>query len=517
MIRLQLTNRQMAAYETLRASDLSDIPALCRKLGHDPNLVLKDVNLDGFDLSKADYTGLSFDGCSLNRVKVQVKDYDRIVADSSATISEPELVSGPAAKYKSKDPIEIAREAALVAKRSGAIKITLDSTVFSTLEALPQEFGDIPSLKAFEIVHGGALTDLSSLLPLNGLREISVLKGNRIELAQFEKFSRLAVLRLAEGQFENFGFLTHMTSLTELVLNRVVSNDLSPLSALVGLRKLHLEGARIVDLSPLSRMTSMVDLNLKRSAVQDLTPLSRLTNLRKLRLERATVSDLTPLSHMSDLTELNLNEAIAEDLSPLAGMTEMRILSLNWSMTKELTPLADMTALIELNLNHALARDLTPLSGMIRLKKLDLHNSTAADLSPLSNMVGLKWLTLNNTRTKDLKPLSRLTALEKLNLDNALVKDLAPLAKMTSLVSLDLHNASVKDLSPLSGMKSLKKLGISNVQATDMSPVLGLDSLEQIILPRRCRDDPDVVKLASRNIEIQFGGKKRHWTRDSQR
>lgn len=137
----RLTKRQMAAYEALKASDLSDLPALCRQLGHDPNLVLKDVNLDGFDFSKADYTGLSFDGCSLNRVKIQVRDFDRIVADSSATISEPELVCGPPRKHESRDPIEIAREAALVAKRSGAIKITLDSKVFSTLEALPQEFG----------------------------------------------------------------------------------------------------------------------------------------------------------------------------------------------------------------------------------------------------------------------------------------------------------------------------------------------------------------------------------------
>jgi Leucine-rich repeat (LRR) protein len=161
--------------------------------------------------------------------------------------------------------------------------------------------------------------------------------------------------------------------------------DISPVRALVGLRKLTCNGSGsgkgiLLDLSPLKGMP-LTFLDCGWNPTFDLAPLQGMP-LSDLLCGGTQISDLSPLKGMP-LQSLDFDMTAVFDLSPLKAM-----------------PLTRLTCVMT-NVS-----DLSPLKGM-PLTALDFHQTRVSDLSPLTTMP-LRFLASNDTPVSDLTPLKEL-------------------------------------------------------------------------------------------------------------
>ena len=171
------------------------------------------------------------------------------------------------------------------------------------------------------------------------------------------------------------GVVTELQFLTDKV------TDISPVRALVGLRRLNCGGTR------------------GEGKLDDLSLLKGM-NLTTLACAGTQVEDLSPLKGMQ-LTELNVWYTPVSDLTPLQGMP-LTILGCGGTQVAELSPLKGMK-LDELNVWGTPVPDLSPLKGM-KLTTLACGSTPVSDLSPLQGMM-LKTLHFDHTPVSDLSPL----------------------------------------------------------------------------------------------------------------
>lgn len=191
------------------------------------------------------------------------------------------------------------------------------------------------------------------------------------------------------------------------------------------------------------------DLMIRGLVLEDLSPIRALSGLKRLFINVESVYDLAPLQGM-ELSRLAIYGPGVSDLFPLQGM-RLKELNLSGSVSiADLSPLKGMP-LESLTLAGTQASDLEPLRGM-RLKHLNCDSSNVSDLSPLQGMP-LTALEILNTRVKDLSPL-RDMPLINLNCTNAPVDDacLEQLKGCKNLQSLLLKGTNVT----MAGIEELK-------------------------------------------------------------
>ena len=146
----------------------------------------------------------------------------------------------------------------------------------------------------------------------------------------------------------------------DLTISALGVNDLSPLRALTGLRRL--------DASGLWDNTAKMEL---RSGLRDLEPL-RGMKLESLVLHHTTITDLEPLRDMK-LDVLDIGSTKVTDLAPLRGMPLKRLV-VAWTLVRDLSALEGMP-LVELRCGNSNVTDFSPLR---KLSVKELH----ADLDP---------------------------------------------------------------------------------------------------------------------------------------
>lgn len=132
--------------------------------------------------------------------------------------------------------------------------------------------------------------------------------------------------------------------------------DITPLSALTGLRELHLTWVvHIHSLEPLRDLTQLTQLAIDVTEVTSLQPLSNLCGLLDLNLRECRdlpYSGLGPLSLCTALKVLditcmeNCDRESAFDLGPLASCRDLRRLYIDEGDTLDLTPLQGLPKLV---------------------------------------------------------------------------------------------------------------------------------------------------------------------------
>jgi serine/threonine-protein kinase len=163
-----------------------------------------------------------------------------------------------------------------------------------------------------------------------------------------------------------------------LAISALGLSNLSPLSALAGLRTLEITG--------------YWDEGEKReykSALADLGPL-RALRLESLSIHHTLVSDLSPLKDMK-LETLDVSSTEIADLSPLRGLP-LKKLDLSWTHVRDLSPLKGMP-LAEFKLNKI---DVTDYSPLLSLPLRDLrgdfepqkHRALVSSLKTLETING---------------------------------------------------------------------------------------------------------------------------------
>src|SRR5262249_55818622 len=127
-------------------------------------------------------------------------------------------------------------------------------------------------------------------------------------------------------------------------------NDISPVGALKGLRKLTCTGTapgkgKLADLSPLKGLP-LTMLNCEANPVADLTPLSGMP-LFRLSLNNTNVADLAPLREVP-LVELECSGTKVTDYSPLKGLP-LKSLTCSFKLGRDAEVLRGIKTLETLN------------------------------------------------------------------------------------------------------------------------------------------------------------------------
>ncbi|MFA6564488.1 MAG: protein kinase [Verrucomicrobiia bacterium] len=319
----------------------------------------------------------------------------------------------------------------------------------------------------------------------------------------------------------------------ELKLSSVAVNDISPLRALTGLRRLDCHGGKddhpLADLSPL-RGLQLEALDCGDSQVSNLTPLAGMP-IQELRCSSTPVSDLSPLRN-APLTRLDLFHTSVSDLSPLAK-SSLRWLNCKTTLVEDLSPLRNVP-LEELHCDapllaqHAVLLRAIPTLKIINGKpatellqavatdtpatpppaSVALPTATAAVLPPEQQLArviarlrqlnpsfdgrethkiengAVSELVFSTVAVRDLSPLRDLSGLKRLHLSpwpgqtgKGVLSDLSPLKDM-ALKTLNCANTQVSDLLPLYGMK----LEVLHCNNTAVSNLLALEEMPLTLL-----------------------------------
>ena len=112
-----------------------------------------------------------------------------------------------------------------------------------------------------------------------------------------------------------------MTSIETILLGGNEITELSPLSGLTTLRKLHVGGGGIDD--------------------QDFRQLAGLSGLENLVIHNTQISDLDPLANLTEITWLSMSGNRIYNISSLSGLTQLKYLRLEQNQVIELSPLVD--------------------------------------------------------------------------------------------------------------------------------------------------------------------------------
>jgi len=187
-----------------------------------------------------------------------------------------------------------------------------------------------------------------------------------------------------------------------------------------------------------------LDLGLRGSELRDISPIRAMPGLRRLHVDAGNLSDISPL-HGMKLTRLDLVNTVVSDLSPLHGM-DLR--SLDLSGSREITALSPLRGmpLGGLTVAYTGVSDLTPIEGM-KLTGLNCDSSRVSDLSPLRGM-SLELLHLGGLPALDLSVLKGMTSLNTLILNRMPISDLTPLRGL-ELRKLSIEGTRVSDLAIL--------------------------------------------------------------------
>ena len=356
------------------------------------------------------------------------------------------------------------------------------------------------------------------------------------------------VVDLTELEFVSSGLssldgLQRLTSLESLVIRDARRTmevgpapavDLTPLSGLTGLRRLHLAGFRVKDLSPLSALSDLDALVLQNivpeetpgemqvesaDATDDVSFLSGLTELRALTLWtmggghlRLGAEDLAGVAALPKLESLAVVGCYlpAGGLDILAGSEILRELSVTFFdfSPVDLSPLASFSSLEHLAIGGIGLADLSPLAHLASLKKLylgenrfgiwpfdnfdsskrlstSIANTQVSDLTPVGALVGLEELVIGWTEVRDFTPLALLTGLTSLSLGGEsgnLIEDISALADLAGLEHLDLGWHPINSLAPLEDLTNLKTLSFNSRSAelTDLSPLSNLTGMTEL-------------------------------------
>jgi len=293
-------------------------------------------------------------------------------------------------------------EAALAqVKKEGKLSesaLTLKNVTNDDLKKLPTLKAELTQLV---IQDSKAVTDITPLGELTGLKSLELYLDNPADFSPVAKLVNLAKLRITKGKYTSFDFLKPLSGLETLMLDSPPQEP-SAISALAGktkLKTLTFGGANIKDISPLKDAINLEFLSLYATKVTDLAPLTALKkNLKKLNLVRIPAKDLTPVGELSELAEIYIEATDFADYAPLARCTKVKMLEALASNFDKLEVIATMPDLSSLNLlKSSKVQQWDALKTAKNLDFLQVTETSFSDLTLVAHMDKLRYLYISKT------------------------------------------------------------------------------------------------------------------------
>ena len=232
-----------------------------------------------------------------------------------------------------------------------------------------------------------ALSEVSELA-IYGDSCVSVICGNKggTDASDISSYTM-------NGDAADISFVKHLTNAVAITIEGSPITDLSPLSALTGLKRLSLFGScTIKDITPLGSLTSLTHLDLGVAAIEDISALAGLTSLVSLDLNSNSISDISAISALTELTYLDVGGNDITDISAVAGLTKLTHLNASINGISDISAVQGLTELRELYLWDNDISQTGALASLTKLERLYVEYNRISDVSAIKGLTGLKRL-----------------------------------------------------------------------------------------------------------------------------
>jgi Leucine Rich repeats (2 copies) len=376
----------------------------------------------------------------------------------------------------SDDAPYLARLAAL----GWTIKPSLDGIQFEIADrALPQMKG---SADLFRQLRRPFNLHFQNVTGLEGIHYLSDIEGCTDITISAGEFTDISELR---------GF-THLPSLgiSQVPLNGHGTVDPSPLSSLINLRRLNLNGTRIRSVEFLIPLTKITYLNLGQTLVTDISPVGNLTLLESVDVRGTRIADLRPLAKDQHLTEISIGGEQIPSLDNLDHLNNLKDLSLIDQGPLDLTTVGALVNLESLGIWGPSQLNVGALHHLGKLQKLTISGFGLASITGILSPVA------------GIEAIGELTELRILSLGHLQIADISFLSKLHKLTELDLGQMPIQSIAPLRGLKALTKISLIGVPVFDVAVLLELPELNELtILGTPAREDV-LTALERRGVKI---------------
>lgn len=240
------------------------------------------------------------------------------------------------------------------------------------------------------------------------------------------------------------------------------------------------EAAELAELAP-----AEIEISARKAwAGSNIEFLSALHGVRSLHLITMRGPDLRPISGLHSLVELTITCGSRRG-TDLSGLHELKVCSLQW--LPEFEGIFDLGALEDLSIASLPARISPKLNNLTRLRNLQLLDSGIADLRALGGMPELSSLCLGAlNRITTLEPLAGLSGLKHIDINTCKgLNGIEPIVHLQSVVTFWLNNCGIiPTLKPLLNSVNLERLSFyesTNIRDGDIACLLALEKLRPTV------------------------------------
>lgn len=246
-------------------------------------------------------------------------------------------------------------------------------------------------------------TDISALVKLNKLENISMTSCGITTLSHFSEVKNLKYLNLGDvhdgNQISDVSALSQLPGVEHLALCLSLDNPVDNLDVLEGL-----EGLRV--------------LSLKNSPIKSLPFLSKLNKIEKLTLNNFGIESVQAISAPEQLKELALDDnkelVNLDSLRELTNLETLRIAGS--SKTNDATVSFELNNLRKLYLSGHEILSLDGIENLTKLTSLDITWSKVTSIEPVSKIQSLRFF---NIYQKGIEFTGTLSVIELPNLRRA--------------------------------------------------------------------------------------------------
>lgn len=301
------------------------------------------------------------------------------------------------------------------------------------------------------------------------------------DLSDLSLITFLEQLTIPEGEYENLGTISSLSSLRELKIDGVTltSENLKAIAALPKLQSLTLSRCNLSGISDLAGATNLTALDLSSNTLQDLSALKEMKELKYLNLSHNAITSLAHLSELKKLEELDVSFNALKTSTELSACTGLKKLFIGNNSLTQLGGIEKLTALTSLYAENNKLTDINHLSTCSEITDLNVSGNAITDLSPISTMPKLKELDFSSNQVAAIPKLASQDTLTSINGSSNLLTSLDALKAQSNLNYVFMeYNSGITSVVPLRECHNLVEV---NVYATGVTDVSALTSLNVIV------------------------------------
>ncbi len=333
-------------------------------------------------------------------------------------------------------------------------------------------------------LHGG-VNDISPIMELNNLKQLSIRSKEFIPDEQIEQFKKLHTDCRVDIEFTEDASASSGNESTEepIELMEQTLHGNPEYYDTVQMISAYLRGEGEIDTSKLSGITLLHIWDYDGVGIQydvsDYHTSTSITSSADCNGRIRSIEDIGFIFDMPDLKWLEISNQSIVDFS-LEKMNSLENLLIYDTDLEVITELRGCNSLKEIFINCPNLREIRSISSA-SLERLSLENCVKLEILPdLSNAPALNYMDIecgsgdNNVVLTDISPISGAENLEILHISYCInLEDLSPISKLKNLCIFDAYNLEkLTDISPFSELEKLRSIRFFDcINLRDISPL----------------------------------------------